>query len=197
MTWSRLDDGWTDWPALAALTYESRWHYLSMIQFCSRTGRYDGMVRAGDALRCSDVPDPRRCIDELVLHELLVTRDVTYQVTHIDDHVPPPHLRDEKRRKDAAERQRRSRLHRKGDHTYCTHPPEPGTRDVTRDVGTGRDGTGRAVMEPVINSNECDDNWPPVRSVPATRDDDEQRAGGMRKVLERIEQRKVLGGVRR
>jgi hypothetical protein len=178
LTWSRLDDGWTDSPVLAALSYETRWHYLAMIQFCSRTGRYDGVVPARDALRCSDVPDPHRCIEDLVAQELVVTRDVTYRVTRIDDHVPPPHLRDEKRKKDAAERKRKSRLHQRGDHTYCSHPLEDVTRevtrDVTRDVGTGQDGTGQDGSygeEPPDRDEGA--RWPAVRAVPVLDRGDE------------------------
>ena len=36
MTWTRLDDRWAERAVLAQLSYETRWHYLAMIQFCSR-----------------------------------------------------------------------------------------------------------------------------------------------------------------
>ena len=45
MTWTRLDDTWTDQPVMGDLAFDVRWHYLAMIQFCSRTQRYDGMLK--------------------------------------------------------------------------------------------------------------------------------------------------------
>lgn len=71
MTWTRLDDGWTDQQVFDAIPYEIRWHYLSMIQFCSRTARYDGIVREEDARRCSDVSDPDIANTTLVAAGLL------------------------------------------------------------------------------------------------------------------------------
>ncbi|NLF16745.1 MAG: hypothetical protein GX595_05750, partial [Lentisphaerae bacterium] len=65
MTWTRLDDAWTDLPVLADLSLAARWHYLCLIQFCSRSGNYDGKIRVVDALRCSDVPEPRQAMNDL------------------------------------------------------------------------------------------------------------------------------------
>ncbi len=148
MTWTRLDDGWSDNPLLEQLTYETRWHYLCLIQFCSRTSRYDGLVRPADARRCSDVANPAVAVTDLVNVGLLALVDGAVQVVQIEQHVPPPHLRDEKRKADQRERKQRGRLHKAGDHTYCL--PEsceqmfsPVTSEVTRDVGTGQDGTGQ------------------------------------------------------
>lgn len=147
MTWTRLDDGWTDRPIVEQLPYEVRWHYLALVQYCSRTGRYDGLVRATDARRCSDVPEPADALDQLVDVGLLVATEGFFKVVQIEEHVVPPHLRDEARRAAQAERKRRERQHRKGIHDdclpdHCDQVSRPVTRDVTRDVGTGRDGTG-------------------------------------------------------
>ena len=146
MTWTRLDDGWTDQATLADLSFEDRWHYLALIQHCSRTDKLDGVIRGVDARRCSDHPDTASAIANLNELGLLEVLDKDrYKVVRIDDHVPPPHIR-EKAEQDKL-RQRRNRAHKVGDHSLCK--PESNcvtgivTRDVGRDVGTGRDGTGR------------------------------------------------------
>src|SRR3954471_18709041 len=98
MTWTRLDDGFTDRPIFEDVSYEARWHYLAMVSFCSRTSRYDGFIRASDARRCSDVPDPAAVLAELYSLGLVAPRDGGYLLPLIDEHVPPPHLRDETRK---------------------------------------------------------------------------------------------------
>jgi hypothetical protein len=143
MTWTRLDDGFTDRQIFEDLTYEARWHYLAMVSFCSRTNRYDGFIRGADARRCSDVPDPAKALVQLANHGIVAPVDGGYVLPLIDEHVPPPHLRDEKRKQDQRDRKRRERQHRKGDHTYCSHDPEGDTSRVTSPVTSGRDGTGR------------------------------------------------------
>ena len=148
MTWTRLDDGWSDRPILEQLSYEVRWHYLALIQFCSRTSRYDGVVRSSDARRCSDVADPAAAVAELVNVGLLVAVADGLKLVQIGEHVPPPHQRDAARKEGQRERKRRERLHKDGDHSECL--PEHCevamshvvTGDVTRDPGTGRDRTG-------------------------------------------------------
>lgn len=143
MTWTRLDDGWTDRLIFEDLPYDVRWHYLAMVQFCSRTSRYDGFVRASDARRCSDVPDPAAALVALHNVGLVAPGDGGYLLPFIAEHVPPPHLRDEKRKEAQRERKRRERQHKRGDHTYCTHDPEEDLSRVTSPVTSGRDGTGR------------------------------------------------------
>jgi hypothetical protein len=151
MTWTRLDDGWSDRPFLEPLSFEVRWHYLALIQFCSRTSRYDGFVRTSDARRCSDVPDPAAAVAVLLARGLLEQLEGGMRVVHITEHVPPPHMRDETRKASQRDRKRRERLHKQGDHTYClpdncpSITADPVTGEVTRDAGTGRDGTGRDV----------------------------------------------------
>lgn len=150
MSWTRLDDGWTDSTEFADLDHATRWHYLALIQFCSRTGRYDGLMRRGDALRCSDVDDPGGALAALAADGLIALEDKHVRVLRIEEHVPSPAKRAETEQ--ARIRKRRSRAHLSGDHSSCLPatcdqaPTEQGdrdvTRDVTRDVGTGRAGTG-------------------------------------------------------
>ena len=167
MSWTRLDDGWTDRPILEQLPYEVRWHYLALVQFCSRTGRYDGLVRAADARRCSDVPDPITANDTLVNVGLLhVAEDGTFRLPLIDEHIPPPHLREENARPRSAASTAawRRRKCERGDHSKdCPRGTCPvklvrsaGRDDgssvsviasVTSHVGTGRDGTGKPGLE--------------------------------------------------
>ena len=152
MTWTRLDDAWTDLPELAALRFDVRWHYLAMIQFCSRTKRYDGVLKLADARRCSDVDDPAAAITELTTAGLLVQLSPSsIKVGHIDDHIPPPSVREHSAKTKI--RMSRYRRHKNGDHSECI----PGncdqvkvdtttgevTGDVTRNPGTGQDGTGQ------------------------------------------------------
>lgn len=152
MTWTRLDDLWTDNVILADLDYADRWHYLAMIQFCSRTGSYTGELRAADARRCSDHPDPTGALYRLTATGLISKSETGYKVNQIDDHIPPPSVRQESER--AKIRKRRSRMHKEGDHSiclpeHCTAAPTPpdgpkgrGTGDVTRDI-TGDTRTGQ------------------------------------------------------
>lgn len=138
MTWTRLDDRWTERADLADLDHGTRWHYLSMIVFCSRTGRLDGRLRLADARRCSDVDDPDQAHSDLIAAGLIVQESSGFLLREIDEHVPPPSVRQESER--AALRMRRSRAHRRGDHHLCLpkHCPDATvTRDVTRNTGYG------------------------------------------------------------
>ncbi len=182
MTWTRLDDGWTDRPILEQLSYDVRWHYLALVQFCSRTGRYDGIVRAADARRCSDVPDPMAANDTLVSIGLLVAGESGFRVALIDEHIPPPHLRDESRKAQQRDDTRRHRAHKAGEHSLCL-PGKckalagQGVADTSADVsaevsayiGTGQDGTG----QDEVRATKSETDWPEVqrpgaqlRSVP-------------------------------
>jgi len=160
VTWTRLDDTWVDSPLFESLPYETRWHYLAMLQFCSRTSRYDGIVRGSDARRCSDVPDPVAALMTLTAAGLLVTDERGYRLPFIDQHVPPPYMRDEARKQSQRLRKRRERMHKLGDHALCDPEHCPGnalvTGDVTRDTGTGRDGTGREVGNEVVTTKRGD-----------------------------------------
>lgn len=58
MSWTRLDDGWGNKIRSMDLSFPARWHYLELIQWCSRNRLYDGRVRTVDARIASDVDDP-------------------------------------------------------------------------------------------------------------------------------------------
>lgn len=160
MTWTRLDDLWTDLPELADLAYDVRWHYLAMIQFCSRTQRYDGLLKKSDARRCSDVDDPAGAIQILTTKGLVIpVSEGQVKITRIDEHIPPPSVRAETERSKI--RKRRSRLHKEGDHSTCLPEncdqaiPDPAvdmvtgevTKPVTRDTRTGQDRTGQDLVD--------------------------------------------------
>ena len=141
MTWTRLDDQWTERPDLATLDHATRWHYLSMIVFCSRTGRLDGVLRLADARRCSDVDDPDQAHRYLIAVGLVEQRGGLLAIPAIHEHVPPPSVRN-KAEQDKM-RKRRQRAHKADDHSLCIpgHCPNAAvTGDVTRDM---RDGTGQ------------------------------------------------------
>lgn len=146
MSWTRLDDGWTDSTEFADLDHATRWHYLAMIQFCSRTQKYDGLMRRGDALRCSDVDDPGGALAALAAEGLIAIEDKHVRVLRIEEHVPSPSVRENAEKSKV--RMRRHRKHREGDHSMCLpencdQAPQPTvTQDVTRNTGTGRAGTG-------------------------------------------------------
>lgn len=120
MTWTRLDDGWTDRPVFDQIPYDIRWHYLALVQFCSRNSRYDGRIRAVDARRCSDVDDPATALAVLAAAGLIdVGEEGWVLIPQIAEHVPPPSMRDENRKERRRNEKRRSRLHAKGEHIEC------------------------------------------------------------------------------
>lgn len=152
MTWTRLDDGWTDRQVFEALPHDVRWHYLCLIQFCSRNHRYDGTMRRVDALRCSDVDDPAAALLTLAAAELVQQEDGIVRLPLIEEHIPPPSMRDERRKERQRAEKRRSRLHRGGNHVECLPDRCPHAVQiadvsihVSTDAGTGRDGPGRDV----------------------------------------------------
>lgn len=170
MTWTRLDDLWTEQKEIVGLSLEARWHYLCLIQLCSRSGRYDGVVRRNDALRCSDIDDPKAAMNEIYKAGMVTVHGSEVKLVRIEEHVPSPSTL-AKTERDRI-RKRRQRAHDNGDHSTCYRQrcehgvldeptPKRGksrvtshvteglgqshvtvTREVTRDVGTGRDGTG-------------------------------------------------------
>ncbi|MGO4650238.1 hypothetical protein AB4068_00935 [Arthrobacter sp. 2RAF22] len=118
MTWTRLDDGWTDQQILAGLPIETRWHYLCMVQFCSRTKRFDGFIRAVDARRCSDVADPLAAVKQLLEVGLLTDDQGGYVVRRMEEeHAPPPWVRNRTESNKLAKR--RQRAHEANDHALC------------------------------------------------------------------------------
>lgn len=154
MSWTRLDDLWGDKiESTYPEDYALRWHYLKMIQHCSKIQAWDGVLTRTAAERCSDHPSPGEAIRRLVNEQLVQDLGKKVKLTRIDEHIPPPHIRNQQ--ETAAERQRRSRAHRNGDHSLCT----PGdsdqpvnclhatshrdvTSNVTRDTRTGQDRPG-------------------------------------------------------
>lgn len=152
MSWTRLDDRWTEATEFDDLDHATRWHYLAMIQFCSRTEKFDGVMRLVDAKRCSDHPDPAQALNSLQSAELIQSLSGSVKVLKIEEHIPPPSVRQEA--ENARIRKQRNRLHKNGDHSMCSekHCDEKTRRDVTghvtRDTGTGQDGTGRDREEP-------------------------------------------------
>lgn len=165
MSWTKLSDDFTDRADLAGLDPADRWHYLAMIQLCSRGEHLTGELRAVDARRASDHEDPAAAVQRIAAAGLLEVTGTTVRVVEIDEHIPPPSVRmkadADKRRK------RRERAHKAGDHHLClsdhctsaaplSSRPEP--RDVTRDPGTGRDGTGRAFARADIQTEQANKN---------------------------------------
>lgn len=170
MSWTKLDDLWCDRQDLAKMNFADRWHYLCMIQFCSRADIRDGVMRGVDARRCSDHPDPNRAL-ALLVNSNVISRDDsadTYTLLEIDAYLPSEATR--RKTEDAKIRQRRKRAHDAGDHStclprHCDHAPRDVTRDshadVTRDVGTGRDRTGRASCgSDMQDSDAIVTDWP-------------------------------------
>jgi hypothetical protein len=143
MSWTKLGDEWCQMTALEDLSHEDRWHYLCMIQFCSRTDKRDGIMRGVDARRQSDHSDPATALAHLADVGLIaIEAGDKYRIVRIeeDDHLPSESVR--KRTENNKNRQRRKRAHDKGDHSLCRDDADCHA-SVTRDVGTGRDGTGR------------------------------------------------------
>lgn len=167
MSWTRLDDLWTEKIALTGIGFEARWHYLALIQFCSRTERWDGTIPRRQSLRVSDVEDPEAANHALHQVELInyVGTD-SVRVVHIDNHIPPEYMRDPNRKAQQNERKKRQRLHEKGDHSTCLPencPDAHVTSRVTRDTGTGQD---RPQLRKVTKS--VTEPWSEkVREVPA------------------------------
>lgn len=159
MTWTRLDDLWTERPELESLSFPDRWHYLAMIQLCSRKKQYDGIVRHVDASRCSDHPDPAGALQRIAEQNLIEVVAGGYQVLEIDNHIPPPYVR--KKSEGDRVRKQRSRAHRGGDHSMCLPEFCEVTRDQNRDSRTGQDGTGQAITQPTLQavSNDRITDW--------------------------------------
>lgn len=134
MSWTRLDDGFTDRPVFDGLPFEVRWHYLALVQFCSRTSRYDGVIRKADARRCSDVSDPAGAMVLLSGAGLAVVRDDDVVLPLLEEHIPPPSMRDETRKERQRAEKRRSRLHACEDHSECL--PERCRKATAPDVST-------------------------------------------------------------
>lgn len=119
MTWTRLDDHWTRREVFCDLGYETRWHYLALIEFCSVNRRYDGSLRRIEAFRCSDVEDTVTVMAELTTAGLVTEQGDRFVLPQINEHIPPPSMRDDERKERQRVEKRRSRLHARGDHSEC------------------------------------------------------------------------------
>lgn len=128
MSWSRLDDLWTEqMEHTMPDDFADRWHYLAMIQRCSRVEARDGIIPTTVAERASDHPNPREAITRLASLGLVVHLGKQVKLVHADQHV----ISEERKRETERKRddQRRSRAHREGSHQYCI----PGDGDKPKD----------------------------------------------------------------
>lgn len=153
MTWTRLDDNWQADPAFDRLDIHARWHYLMMIQFCSRGKRYDGVMPLAEAEMCSTAPDRTQIIGKLILAGLVTNIDgEMLRVVRIEDHVPPKSVRDS-----SAKRVSRHRKHKDGDHEDCLPKSCAEARNA---VGNAlpQDGEGQAVTGSTPEPEFSDDD---------------------------------------
>lgn len=144
MSWLRYSDDFTEWREWDHASIETRWAYVCLVQACSRGKYWDGVLPKSKALGAlfPQVADPHSTISSLVGlglatedHERLVV-----VLPRIDDHIPPPYVRDNAERSKV--RMRRKRAHDSGDHSLClaegSCPEGAVTESVTRNPGTGR-----------------------------------------------------------
>jgi hypothetical protein len=119
MSWTRLDDTWGDDPVFDDLDFATRWHYLMLIQLCSRSDRRDGVIPLRKASNCSDVDDSAACIGALITAGLVENIDgATIRVVRIAAHVPSADLL--RRLANDKDRAARHRKHKAGDHSDCS-----------------------------------------------------------------------------
>lgn len=139
MSWTRFDDGWCEEPIILDLGLDARWHYISMIQYCSRTKRFDGVMRSTEALRCSDVPEPESALAQLVDVGLVVLADSGhYVIPNMEEgHAPPVWVRNKAEASKMSKR--RSRSHDAGDHALCA----PGECEGGASKGASKGASGR------------------------------------------------------
>ena len=149
MSWTRYDDLFTERPEFDGLSFEARWHYIALVQACSRSRRWDGQLPIVKARRASDVPDPDQCHEDLSAAGLVKIDGETIGLPLIDEHLPSASVRS-----NAAAtriRMRRMRQHRAGNHSDCRAAScaNAVTADVTRNTGTGRDRKTGADEQPL------------------------------------------------
>jgi hypothetical protein len=161
VTWLSFDDGYTRQPVWENISYDTRWHFHALIEFCGATRRYSGRVRLADALRCSDVPDPQRCLTELFQSGLVVNLGAEVEVADVDNYLPPEAQRDEsllprKRANQAAYRRRRCESGRHDKNCPPSSCPvklaraQERDQRVTGNAGTGRVGSGSTKTEGLV-----------------------------------------------
>lgn len=151
--------------AFDRLDIPARWHYLMMVQFCSRGKRYDGVMPLAEAEMCSTAADKPGILAKLIAAELVENVDgEMLRVVRIDQHIPPPSVRNASA--ESAVRVARHRKHKNGDHSGCLPDKcEKATGNGPVDRGnalhqdgdrTGQDGGPTPV-------NEISDDEPPWR----------------------------------
>ena len=152
-------------------------YLFGLIQHCSRSNTYDGRLKPFAARTIAEVDDP-----DAVLAHLNDAGQIQWDgklcvVLHLDDHLPPPHMREEARKPAERNKKRRQRAHAKGNHSLCSFPAcpaavvpgtVPGTDegqsspeqpcppDVPGTVGygTGQDGPGQGSSPTVPRQRE-------------------------------------------
>lgn len=128
MSWTKLDDLWSEKIEEAiGQDIHARWHYIALIQLCSRLDARDGIISRSKAERCSDLPDTLGAIRKLVEVGLVADHGSKVRVVRAAEHVISEAKARETERK--REDQRRSRAHRDGDHALC----ESGQGDRPKD----------------------------------------------------------------
>lgn len=163
MSWLRYSDDFTEWPEWDRTNSDHRWAYVCLVQAASRGRYWDGHIPKRKALAAlvAQVDDPQGCLERLamlsLIHEDRKAGEVILPRVH--DHVPPAGVRSNAEKSKV--RMRRKRSHDAGDHStclprYCSKAPANAqvTDLVTRNPGTGRDGTGRGVSA----SHEIDES---------------------------------------
>ena len=152
MTWTRLDDNWLADEAFDGLDVPTMWHYLNMIQFCSRGKRYTGVTPLVHARTCSIVDDPLAAIAALIDAGLVENMDgATLRVVRIEEHVPSADLR--KKLAQDKVRAARHRKHKAGDHSECSPDRCPASRDASRQSSRdARDSDGTETGQAVTGS---------------------------------------------
>lgn len=146
MSWLSYDDRLTEQPVWDSLPYDTRWHYLAMVERCGRSKRYDGILRWSLAQRVSDAPEPERCIKELIDAGLLRDNGAEVEILDILSFLPPEGERPENLlpRKAANQREYRKRKCERGEHDrHCPkNCPMRVTEWVAGNPGSGRVGSG-------------------------------------------------------
>ena len=159
MTWTRLDDNWMADEAFDELDIYDRWHYLAMIQFCSRGKRYTGVMPRVEAETCSTAPDKPGILAKLITAKLVKELDGgRVQVLRIEDHVPPPSVREASAA--TAIRVARHRKHKNDDHTDCLPdkcPKAAGNAASDRGNALHQDGDSDGKGQAVTGKNSGDD----------------------------------------
>jgi hypothetical protein len=117
MTWTKLSDVFYDDPALLVLPRGARLMSVEALVWCNKHGT-DGAIPAAALSRFTDEPDALAAAEQLVAAGLWSRTDTGFVV--VDFLVDQESAAEvEERRVASAFRQRRSRLHKGGDHSLC------------------------------------------------------------------------------